>query len=107
MRSASSMMTSGAPVPAAIAVWNWSYSSLPWPTFVQQICTSSLSSLKLSTTSAMLGYQPQTVTTGASATLIVLSQLAASPPPPPPPPDDVQAASRPASAIALVAAKRL
>src|SRR6187431_627744 len=82
MRSASSMMTSGAPVPAEIAVWNLSYSSLPWPTFVQQAWTSSLPSLKLSTTLSMLGYQPQTDTVGRSVFVILLVQLAASPPPP-------------------------
>src|SRR6478609_7838170 len=81
MRSASSMMTSGAPVPAEIAVWNLSYSSLPWPTLVQHACTSSLPALKLSTTLAMLGYQPQTVTLGRSVLVMVLVQLAASPPP--------------------------
>src|SRR6186713_1167409 len=104
MRSASSMMTSGAPVPAEIAVWNLSYSSLPWPTFVQQAWTSSLPALKLSTTLSMLGYQPQTVTVGRSVLVISLVQLAASPPPPPSSPPVVQAVREAAIASADAAA---
>src|SRR6188474_1337711 len=106
MRSASSMMTSGAPVPAEIAVWNLSYSSLPWPTLVQQAWTSSLPSLKLSTTLSMLGYQPQTLTTGRSVLVMVLVQLSVPAPFPPPsePPSAVQAARRPVIATADAAA---
>src|SRR5688572_22399071 len=82
IRSASIMMTSGAPVPAAIAVWNLSYSSPPWPTLVQHTWTSSCSSLKLSTTSSMFGYQAHNVTTGTSALGMVFVQLPGSLPPP-------------------------
>src|SRR3954465_7282830 len=79
------MTTSGAPLPALIAVWNLSYSSPPAPAFVQQTWTSSCWELKLSTTFSMLGYQAQSVTTGACLFLMVLVQLAALLPPPPPP----------------------
>src|SRR5690606_21489822 len=77
IRSISIMITSGAPVPATMAVWNLSYSSLPWPTLVQQTCTSSFCLLKLSTTSCVLGYQPHMVTTGRSFFGIVFVQLLA------------------------------
>src|SRR4051812_15739979 len=102
MRSASTMTTSGAPLPAEIAVWNLSYSSPPAPAFVQQTWTSSCALLKLSTTFSVLGYQAQRVTTGASLLTILLVQLASLPPPlppeppvppPPPAPPPVQAAS--------------
>ena len=76
IRSASSMTTSGAPLPAVTAVWNLSYSSPPAPAFVQQTWTSSCWVLKLSTTFCMFGYQAQSVTTGASLFLMVLVQLA-------------------------------
>src|SRR6478609_6207910 len=78
------MTTSGAPLPAEIAVWNLSYSSPPAPAFVQQTWTSSCSSLKLSTTACAFGYHAHSVTTGASSFLIVLVQLLASAPFPPP-----------------------
>src|SRR5689334_16572672 len=85
MRSASTIMTSGAPLPAETAVWNLSYASPPAPAFVQQTWTSSLASLKLSTTDSMFGYQAHIVTTGRSSLGIVFSQLLALSPPPPPP----------------------
>ena len=72
------MMTSGAPEPASIEVENLVYSSLPWPALVQQTWTSSCVSLNRSTTCSNAGYQAQTLTWGASATLISLVQLAAS-----------------------------
>src|SRR6478672_3525958 len=82
MRSASSMTTSGAPLPAATAVWNLSYSSPPAPALVQQTWTSSCWVLKLSKTFSMFGYQAHMVTTGAC--LFLLSPLASSSPPPHP-----------------------
>src|SRR6478609_622132 len=76
IRSASSITTSGAPLPAATAVWNLSYSSPPAPAFVQQTWTSLCWVLKLSTTFCMFGYQAHSVTTGACLFLMVLVQLA-------------------------------
>src|SRR3954468_6489369 len=73
--SASSMTTSGAPLPAETAVWNLLYSSPPCPTLVQQTCTSLWPLLKLSTTLAMFGYQAHTVTTGADFTTILFVQF--------------------------------
>ena len=64
----------GRPLPAEIAVWNLVYSSLPWPALVQQTWTSCASSLKLSTTFGMFGYQAHTETCGASF-FILLVQL--------------------------------
>src|SRR5687768_17333153 len=60
------MTTSASPLPAEIAVCTLVYSSLPWPTLFQQICTSVWASLKLSTTLAMFGYHAHTETCGAS-----------------------------------------
>ena len=77
IRSASSMTTSGAPLPAVTAVWNLSYSSPPAPAFVQQTWTSSFWALKLSTIFSMFGYQAHKVTRGASLFLMVFVQLAA------------------------------
>ena len=48
------------------------YSSLPWPTLFQQIWTSVCASLKLSTTSAMFGYQAHTETCGASFFILLV-----------------------------------
>src|SRR5690606_6924212 len=105
MRSASSMTTSGAPLPAETAVWNLSYSSPPAPAFVQQTCTSSCALLKLSTTSSMLGYHAHIVTTGASVftSLFVHVALLLSPPPPPVPPSE-QATRAPATTRVTAAA---
>src|SRR5688572_33382382 len=75
------MITSGAPEPASIAVENFVYSSLPWPAFVQQICTSSWDSLKRSTTASNDGYQAQTLTWVASGLTILLVQDASGSPP--------------------------
>jgi hypothetical protein len=104
IRSASTMITSGAPVPAEMAVWNLSYSSLPWPTLVQQTCTSSCCLLKLSTTSWVLGYQPHIVTTGTFCLVMVFVQLLASLPP-----SSEEQATRPvpAASMATVASIRL
>src|SRR5690606_12540951 len=101
MRSISIMITSGAPVPAALAVWNLSYSSLPWPTLVQQTCTSSLSLLKLSTTRFMFGYQPHTVTTGRFFLGISFVQLLALPALDPPSPPEQAASAVTAANIAI------
>src|SRR4051812_44087102 len=72
--SDSSMITSGAPDPASMAVENFVYSSLPWPALVQQICTSSWFLLNRSTTSSNAGYQAQTLTWVASLLTILLVQ---------------------------------
>ena len=74
--SDSSMMTSGAPDFDSIEVENLVYSSLPWPAFVQQTCTSSWLVLNTSTTSSNAGYQAQTVTWGASLFTILFVQEA-------------------------------
>src|SRR5918995_707141 len=60
------MTTSASPFFAEIAVCTLVYSSPPWPTLFQQICTSVWFSLKLSTTFGMFGYQAHTETCGAS-----------------------------------------
>src|SRR5665647_3269179 len=78
--SVSSMITSGAPVPASMVVLNLVYSSLPWPALLQQIWTSLWVVLNRSTTASKAGYQAHTVTCSASGTLISLVQ----PPEPPP-----------------------
>jgi hypothetical protein len=99
------MTTSGAPVPAVIAVWSLSYSSPPAPAFVQQTWTSSCCSLKLSATVSEFGYQAHTVTTGRSGLGIVFVQAAESlPPPPSSGPALVHAAIVPASTRAAAAA---
>src|SRR3954465_14005679 len=99
------MTTSGAPLPAETAVWNLLYSSPPWPTLVQQTCTSLWPLLKLSTTLAMLGYHAQTVTTGADFTTILFVQFLATEEPPPEPPP-LHAARAMAIATAETAAIR-
>src|SRR5262245_46941899 len=71
------MMTSGAPFLAEIAVWNFVYSSWPWPALVQQTWTSVCWLLKLSTTLAMFGYQAQTRTFLADSLTILLVQFVA------------------------------
>ena len=88
-------------MPAEIAVWNLSYSSPPAPAFVQQTWTSSCSSLKLSTTSSMFGYQAHSVTTGRSSFVILFVQLVASLPPFVSPPGE-QAARAAASRSVLL-----
>src|SRR3954453_1999316 len=88
------MTTSGRPFFAEIAVWTLVYSSWPCPTLFQQIWTSAWAVLKLSTTAAMLGYQPQTDTCGASFFILLVQSVSfglvpdssaagAAPPPPP------------------------
>src|SRR6476619_4988122 len=71
-RSASSITTSASPFFAEIAVCTLVYSSMPWPTLFQQIWTSVCASLKLSTTSAMFGYQAHTETCGASFFILLV-----------------------------------
>src|ERR1700712_4894120 len=66
------MITSGAPLPAEIAVWNFAYSGAPWPATVQQTWTSLWALLKLSTTVAMFGYHAQTETCGALFIILLL-----------------------------------
>ena len=88
------MTTSGRPFFAEMAVWTLVYSSWPWPTLFQQIWTSVWPALKLSTTVAMLGYQPHTDTCGASFFILFVQSVSlglvpdssaegALPPPPP------------------------
>src|ERR671911_1303607 len=60
------MTTSASPFFAEIAVCTLVYSSPPWPTLFQQICTSVWFSLKLSTTFGMFGYHAHSETCGAS-----------------------------------------
>src|SRR5689334_3524707 len=105
MWSASTMTTSGAPLPAVIAVWNLSYSGLPPPTLFQQTWTSSCALLKLSMTSFMFGYQAHIVTTGASDLRILFEQLPWLDDPPPPPLE--HAARTPATAMVATAAMTL
>lgn len=78
--SASSMMTSGAPLPASMAWENFVYSSAPWPALVQQIWTSSWVSLNRSTTCSKAGYQAHAVTCSASVFGMSLVQIASLPP---------------------------
>src|SRR5215207_5872039 len=74
------MITSGAPDPDSMEVENFVYSSLPWPAFVQQTCTSSWVSLKRSTTSSKAGYHAHTLTWVASGFRISLVQVASAGP---------------------------
>src|SRR5665647_918247 len=66
--SVSSMITSGAPVPASMVVLNLVYSSLPWPALLQQIWTSLWVVLNRSTTASKAGYQAHTVTCSGGGT---------------------------------------
>src|ERR1700712_757823 len=104
------MTTSGRPFFAVMAVCTLVYSSPPWPTLFQQICTSLWSLLKLSTTSFMFGYQPQTETCGAFGYTYLFEQLVSFGLVPEEvlfdPPPVLQAASRPATATAVMAARR-
>src|ERR1700712_2298132 len=102
------MTTSGRPFLAVMAACTLVYSSPPWPTLFQQIWTSLWPLLKLSTTSFMLGYQPQTETCGAFGYTYLLEQpvsLGLVPVDFVEPPPVLQAARMLASATAVIAAR--
>src|ERR1700712_4685977 len=102
------MTTSGRPFLAEMAVCTLVYSAPPWPTLFQQIWTSLWPLLKLSTTSFMLGYQPQTEPCGSFGYTYLLEQpvsLGLVPVDFGEPPPVLQAARMLASATAVIAAR--